>query len=322
MSPVSALPIERCAPNEPLLEDTKHHACRRGPSGDGRTHRSLLRNRPDKHRRIAPPRGWLGVVQPGRHSRGRGPTGRDRGGVRRNLGVGGRSSAGVAAWLRVRLAPLAAWSLGRAPPYLPPGCRRRRNRLPWVSSAQAGFVPTLLLGQFMIRFSEETASRRILLYGLERLRSRRFALILSSFSSASPVWWVSRSAGRSRSPCTESWRLRSWVSCSASSVCAPSPSGSQSPSTAFGTSFFRGNQQIPKSELGPLAALPVLAVLSVPLIAGLLRLLEQVGRHRELVGPGGRPSIVVLSPSCWSTVRRTGRYERCSSGCCGRPTGS
>ena len=40
-------------------------------------------------------------------------------------------------------------------------------------SAQAGFVPTLLVSQFMIGFNEETASRGILLYGLERLRSRR-----------------------------------------------------------------------------------------------------------------------------------------------------
>ena len=47
-------------------------------------------------------------------------------------------------------------------------------------SAQAGFVPTLLLGQFMVGFSEETADRGILLHGLERLRGRRFALILSS----------------------------------------------------------------------------------------------------------------------------------------------
>jgi hypothetical protein len=57
--------------------------------------------------------------------------------------------------------------------------------------------------------------------------------------------------------------------------------------------IFLGALTIPKSELGPLAALPILAVLSVPLIAGLLRLKERVqrGRRREIVGRGGRSTI-------------------------------
>jgi uncharacterized protein len=155
-------------------------------------------------------------------------------------------------------------------------------------SAQAGFVPTLLLGQFMVGFSEETVSRGILLYGLERLRSRRFALILSSM-----LFGVTHLAGLAFGwPLGESLHrvLAATILGLTLGVVRLRTGSIWFPIAIHGLWNFTllGESTIPKSELGPLAALPVLAVCSVPVIAGLLRLLERVqrGRRRELVGTG------------------------------------
>jgi uncharacterized protein len=159
--------------------------------------------------------------------------------------------------------------------------------------AQAGFVPTLLLGQFMIGFSEETASRGILLYGLERLRSRRFALILSSV-----LFGVAHLAGLAFGwPLGESIHrvLAATILGLILGVVRLRTGSIWFPIAIHGLWNFivLGEWTIPKSELGPLAALPVLAVYSVPLIAGLLRLLERVqrGRRPEFVGTPGRPDL-------------------------------
>lgn len=160
-------------------------------------------------------------------------------------------------------------------------------------SAQAGFVPTLLLGQFMIGFSEETASRGILLYGLERLRSRRFALILSSvlfgithLAGLAFGWPLGQSLHRVVTA-TILGLILGVVRLRGGSIWFPI--------AIHGLWNFTllGGLTIPKSELGPLAALPVVAVYSVPLIAGLLRLLERVqrGRRRELVGRKDAPTF-------------------------------
>jgi CAAX protease family protein len=178
-------------------------------------------------------------------------------------------------------------------------------------SAQTGFVPTLLLGQLMVGFEEETASRGILLYGLERLRSRRFALILSSV-----LFGVTHLAGLAFG-----WSLGE----SLHRVLGASILGLMLGVVRLRTGsiwfpiaihglwnfIFLGALTIPKSELGPLAALPILAVLSVPLIAGLLRLMERVqrGRRREIVRRGGRSTIPdpsLLIEGLWPGVRRYG----------------
>ena len=172
-------------------------------------------------------------------------------------------------------------------------------------SAQAGFVPTLLLGQFMVGFNEETASRGILLYGLERLRGRRFALILSSV-----LFGLTHLAGLAFG-----WSLGE----SLHRVLAASILGLMLGVVRLRTGsiwfpiaihglwnfIYLGALTIPKSELGPLADLPVLAVFSVPVIVGLLRLVEHVQRerHPELVGTRGarpdllRPDISYQGPS-------------------------
>jgi CAAX protease family protein len=155
-------------------------------------------------------------------------------------------------------------------------------------SAQAGFVPTLLLGQFMVGFNEETASRGILLYGLGRVRSRRFALMVSSllfglihFAGLAFGWPLGESLHRVLAASFLGLilgvvRLRTgsiWFSIAIHGLW---------------NFTLLGESTIPKNELGPAAALPLLAVLTVALIAGLLRLLEQVqrARRRELLGPG------------------------------------
>jgi membrane protease YdiL (CAAX protease family) len=158
-------------------------------------------------------------------------------------------------------------------------------------SAQPGFVPTLLLAQFMIGFTEETASRGILLYGLERLRSRLFALILSSvlfglthLGGLAFGWPVGESMHRV---------LAATILGLVLGVIRLRTGSIWFPIAIHGLWNFTllGESTLPRSELGTLAALPVLAVFSVPVIAGLLRVLERVqrGRGRELVGTGALP---------------------------------
>jgi membrane protease YdiL (CAAX protease family) len=172
-------------------------------------------------------------------------------------------------------------------------------------SAQAGFVPTLLFGQFMIGFNEETASRGILLHGLERLRSRRFALILSSV-----LFGVTHLAGLAFGlPLGESLNrvLGASILGLMLGVVRLRTGSIWFPIAIHGlwNFAFLGALTIPESELGPLADLPVLAVFSVPVIVGLLRLVERVqrGRRPELVGTRGarpdllRPDISYQGPS-------------------------
>jgi hypothetical protein len=157
----------------------------------------------------------------------------------------------------------------------------------------------------MIGFNEETASRGILLYGLERLRSRRFALILSSV-----LFGVTHLAGLAFGwPLGESLHrvLGASILGLMLGVVRLRTGSIWFPIAIHGlwNFTFLGALTIPKSMLGPLAGLPVLAVFSVPVIVGLLRLLERVqrGRHPELVGTRGarpdllRPDISYRGPS-------------------------